>query len=62
MIIDQFQAGLHRILRGLPGVTSTIDKSDIPTYQAELGLLLAALGTQQQHHPKDFKSGHRNLA
>ena len=30
---DQFQAGLHRILRDLPvRVTSTTDKGDIPTH------------------------------
>jgi hypothetical protein len=29
---DQFQAGLHRLLRDLTGVTSTTDKSDIPTH------------------------------
>jgi len=29
---DQFQAGLHCILRDLPGVTSTADKCDIPTH------------------------------
>jgi len=30
--LDQFQAGLHRILRDLPGVTSTTDKGDIHTH------------------------------
>jgi len=29
---DQFRAGLHRILRDLLNITSTTDKSDIPTH------------------------------
>mgnify|MGYP003341791478 CR=1 FL=1 len=31
---DQFQDKLHRILRDLPRVTSTTDKSDIPTHES----------------------------
>jgi hypothetical protein len=31
---DQFQDKLHRILRDLPEVTSTTDKSDIPTHES----------------------------
>ena len=31
---DRFQAGLHGILRALPGVTSTTDKHAIPTHAA----------------------------
>ena len=31
---DQFQDKLRRILHDLPGVTSTTDKSDIPTHES----------------------------
>ena len=31
---DQFQAGLHRMLRDIPGVTSTTDKHAIPTHES----------------------------
>ena len=40
---DQFQDGLHRMLQRLPGVTSCIDKTQIPTH---VGLLACYTGRQ----------------
>jgi len=46
---DQFQDGLHRILRNLPGITFTTDKSDISTHSS------VGIGREREDHCFDFR-------
>jgi len=55
---DQFQAGLHRILRYLPGVTSTTDKSDIPTRSSVVTGYAGAQREQVDIYLKLPENGH----